>query len=154
MASLVSALPVTPGRTENWTGVTMNNAHKTGTNGPLRVNYAHMRENNHMGDKITEIYLNNNHFLPTWHLMMQRDWSQYLNFCIAYYCIKRWLIMWNNFVYYGDGVFQPNFNKHECIIDWLINKKHYSRVWLQLFWIFLTEADTQAIKVEFVMMFD
>ena len=31
--------------TENCTGVTMKNAHKTGNNGPLRLNYAHMREN-------------------------------------------------------------------------------------------------------------
>ena len=35
--------------TENCTGVTKNNAHKTKNRGPLRLNYVHMRENNAYG---------------------------------------------------------------------------------------------------------
>ena len=46
--------------TKNCTGLTMNYAHETGNNRPLRLNYAH-------AEKIMQIYLNNNHFLPTWH---------------------------------------------------------------------------------------
>ena len=43
-----------------------NNAHETGKNGPLRLSYAHMRENN-AGEEMHKS-LNNNQFLPTWHL--------------------------------------------------------------------------------------
>ena len=58
--------------TEDCTGATMNNVFEAGNNGQLRLNHAHMREKNtHTRENNGHIICisNNNHFLPTWHLI-------------------------------------------------------------------------------------